>query len=531
MKVAVEHRKRTSKKVGTMDDVLHHIIENALNEPSHPAIKDVDSELDYGQLIDHVARTAGAMSARGVLAGDRVVLLLGNSIDYVISALASLWIGAIFVPLDATDPGQRLLGLIDDSQPRLIVVNDAMGEPAAPLGEFQSSIVTFTQLFRESSGHVDPLPIAERPSYIIYTSGTTGTPKGVVIGNRAFGASVMSCCRVRGIGPSTRTLSVSPFHFDGSFATLFTTLVGGGTLILRRRESLLFPRVFFNAIVSESVTYTGFTPSYLRMLESDPRFFSLGESKLEIIALGGEEIAKSDLEAIWSAAPWIRVFNGYGPTETTITASQMEITRLTEHRDAISIGQPNPGVQFYLLDGNSSVITQPFIPGELYIGGIQLMDGYWRSPELTANVVNCDIVAGQRLYRTGDLVYVDNEGNYVFLNRVDRVIKRGGVRISLMEVGDALRGITNVEMAASVSFDNGGQLGIAAFLVMSVKVPLVELHKQLRERLPSSMMPDRIVFVDELPMTPSGKTDDRRLLSGADLLPWIVNHADGTPEP
>jgi len=512
-----------------MDDVLHLIIENSVNEPRHPAIKDVDSELDYGQLIDRVARTASAMSARGVLAGDRVVLLLGNSIDYVISALASLWIGAIFVPLDATDPGQRLSGLIDDCQPSLIVVKDAMDQPAVPLGEFQSSIVTLRQLLQEITGHIDPLPSAQRPSYIIYTSGTTGTPKGVVIGSGAFGASVMSCCRIRGLGPSTRTLSVSPFHFDGSFATLFTTLVGGGTLILRQRESLLFPRVFFNAIVSESITYTGFTPSYLRMLESDPRFSSLGESTLEIIALGGEEIAKSDLEAIWSAAPWIRVFNGYGPTETTITASQMELTRLTADRDAISIGKPNPGVQFYLLDGDGSVISQPLVAGELYIGGIQLMDGYWRSPELTANVVSWDIVAGQQLYRTGDLVYVDNEGNYVFINRVDRVIKRGGVRISLTEVGEALRDITYVEMAASVAFDNDGQLGIAAFLVMSVEVPLVELHKQLRETLPSSMMPDRIVFVEEFPMTPSGKTDEKRLLSGANLLPWSVIHVDGTP--
>lgn len=505
----------------TVGDVLHRILENARRDPDHVAIKDTDSELTYVQLTNQTARVAAAMVARGVVSGDRVVLLLQNSIDFVISALASLWIGAIFVPLDATDPMQRLVTLMKDCRPAIVITNGVMDEAALPEDFVKSLLVNVLQLQNDRADIVGVLPGGERPSYMIYTSGTTGTPKGVVIGSGAFEAAVMSCCEVRDLGPSTRTLSVSPFHFDGSFATLFTTLACGGALIIRPRESLLFPRVFFNTIIAESVTYTGFTPSYLRVLESGPQFDTLGASDLKIIALGGEAFSVGDLEAIWAVAPEVRIFNGYGPTETTITASHMEMNRAAVARGAIPIGKPNPGVQFYLLDNLGQIIQESLVAGELYIGGCQLMDGYWESPELTEKVFRSDIVVGQRLYQTGDIAYLDTEGNYVYVNRADRVIKRGGVRISLLEIAEAFRRNDEVRMATSIAFDNDGNLGIATFLVVNSEISHIELHRRVQEFLPSSMLPDRIEIVESIPLTSSGKTDERRLLSDVGLSPWV----------
>jgi amino acid adenylation domain-containing protein len=502
-----------------VNDVLHHVIENARRDSQHVALKDADGELTYGQLIEHAGRAAAALSTRGVASGDRVVLLLQNSIDYVIAALASLWIGAIFVPLDTTDPVQRLASLMRDCRPATVLTNGVLDETAWPEDLDTSMFMSVTQLLGDATETAPALPIGERPSYMIYTSGTTGTPRGVTVGSSAFEAGVSSSCDALGLGPTTRTLSVAPFHFDGSFATLFTTLVCGGTLIIRPRESLLFPRVFFKTIIAESVTYTGFTPSYLRGLESDPQFDQLATSDLKVIALGGEACSVGDVERIWSVMPRMRIFNRYGPTETIIAVTHIELNPSIVARGVVPIGKPHPGVRFYLVNDSGRLIDEPDIAGELYIGGRQLMDGYWNSPELTAKVLRTDIVKGQRLYRTGDIVYLDSDGDYVYVDRVDRVIKRSGVRISLLEVTDAFRKITAVSAATSIAFDNDGTLGIATFLVVSSDVSRADLHRRARDLLPASMLPDRIEVVGSIPITPSGKTDERTLLSGAVLVP------------
>ena len=205
-----------------MGDVLHHIVEFARRTPDHDAVKDAESSLTYAELEDLAGRVAAAMGARGVAPGDRVVLLLQNSVDYVIAALASLWLGAIFVPLDASDPVNRLSALIRDCQPSLVVTNGVLDESALPDDVASTPFVRVSQLRNEQAPSVERLPGEERPSYIIYTSGTTGKPKGVVIGSGAFEAAVTACSTARGLDSTTRTLSVSPFHFDGSFATLFT---------------------------------------------------------------------------------------------------------------------------------------------------------------------------------------------------------------------------------------------------------------------------------------------------------------------
>jgi acyl-coenzyme A synthetase/AMP-(fatty) acid ligase len=395
-------------------------------------------------------------------------------------------------------------------------------DEAALTEDLNASIfVRVSQLQNNHADFVEALPVGERPSYIVYTSGTTGKPKGVTIGSGAFEAAVMSSCEALNLNPSTRILSVSPFHFDGSFAILFPTLASGGTLIIRPQESLLFPRVFFDTIIAEMVTYTDFSPSYLHSLESSLQFDNLAMSDMEIISLGGEACSVSDVENLWAVAPEVRIFNCYGPTEATITVSLMKMTRSIVARGAIPLGKPNPGVQFYLVDELGHLIEEPLVTGELYIGGSQLMDGYWKSPELTEKVIHTDIVAGQRLYQIGDVVYLDSEGDYVYVNRADRVIKRGGVRISLLEISDVFRKIDEVSAATSIAFDDDGSLGIATFLVLTSEISHAELHGRARDLLPSSMLPDRIEVVESMPFTSSGKSDERRLLSVAGRVPQV----------
>jgi D-alanine--poly(phosphoribitol) ligase subunit 1 len=503
-------------------DVLHGILDQSRAEPDHPAVKDLDEDLTYAQLIERVAGVAAALSIRGVTEGDRVALHLPNCVDFVVSALASLWIGAIFVPLSVTDPEARLATIVADCAPTVIVTKEMAGEPPLnPTAVAPAPVVSVADLHTNGSASTDhpPRPPGERVAYAIYTSGTTGTPKGVLIGTAAFAAAVVATSDALNLSASTRTLCVSPFYFDGSFGTLFPTLFSGGAVIIRPRSALLFPRTFFNAVAKEEITYTGFSPSYLRLLLASPQMAKLAESKLDVIALGGEASSIADIRALWDWAPNIRVFNRYGPTEATIAVTHVHLTPEFTADGVVPMGVPHPGVSFFLVDDDGAVIDEDGRTGELYIGGAQLMDGYWGAPELTAGVLRDDVVAGLTVYRTGDLAYRTPAGHYVYVDRADRVIKRSGVRISLVELSEVMRGLDGVGAAACITFKDEGDLGIAAFVVVEREMTALELQRAAREKLPDTMLPNRFVVVDELPLTPSSKLDERVLLAQAGLEP------------
>jgi amino acid adenylation domain-containing protein len=513
-------------------DVLAVIAEHSRHGPDRAAVKDLDRDLTYGDLLSEAARVAAGLSGRGVGAGDRVALFLPNSVDFVVAALACLTVGAIFVPLAVTDPPARLEVIVGDCGPALIVTPE--GDDTGPThrrGSGQPAVVPISGLPAAGGGLPPTDAGPDGGAYIIYTSGTTGTPNGVLIGRGAFAAAVAATASALGLNGDTRTLCVSPFHFDGSFGTLFPTLYSGGAVVIRPRDALLFPRTFFKAVSSEAITYTGFSPSYLRLLLTSPQMASLAGTTLGVIALGGEASSPADIRALWAAAPDVEVFNRYGPTETTIAVTHMKVTPGTIATGTVPIGQPHGGVTFHLLDQAERVVEGTNQVGELYVGGSQLMTGYWGAPELTSEVLRGDLVPGQTLYRTGDLVYRDPSGDYVYVGRADRVINRNGVRISLVELSDNLRDLDAVTAAACLLFDNEGNLGIVAFVVTDRPVTALDLRRAARERIPDTMLPDRFALVEAFPLTASSKLDERQLLAAAGLEAISPSASPGSVRP
>jgi D-alanine--poly(phosphoribitol) ligase subunit 1 len=498
--------------------VLGDIVDRALAEPDHVAARDLDRELTYAQLIDEASRVGAGLRARGVTEGHRVALLVPNSVDFVVAALATLWSGATFVPLAATDPLPRLENIVRDSTPTLIV-RSSRGDVDLPDAIAGVQAVALEDLLAAAPATVyvaDP----HRVAYMIYTSGTTGKPKGVQISDGAFYAAIRSTASALGLDSATRTLCVSPFHFDGSYANLFPTLAVGGTVVMRPREALLYPRMFFNTVANEQITYSGFTPSYLRLLLASPQLSALRDSTLTMIALGGEAISVSDLRTLWSSVPSIRVFNRYGPTETTIAVTNVELTPAMIDTGVVTMGHPHPGVSFWLVNESGEIIDAPNDIGELHIGGVQLMSGYWADTELSAKVLREDVVAGETLYRTGDLVYRMDDGNYVYVDRADRVVKRSGVRISLVELSSSMSQLDHVSAAACLTFDHDGELGIVAFVTLDKDLSAVELRRAAHGVLPATMVPDRFEVIDSMPLNRSNALDEVALRESAGLRPF-----------
>ncbi len=500
-------------------DVLEAIVDAARANPDHPAVRDPGGDLTYAELLDAAALLAHGLATKGVGPGDRVGLYEPNCIDFVVGALACLKIGAIFVPLSIEDPPARLRVIVADCAPTLVLTAPDSVGPRWPLDEPPAT--TVSELASGSPASPASGGAPTQGAYIIYTSGTTGTPNGVLISRSAFAAAVSATKDALGLGHHTRALCVSPFHFDGSFATLFPTLTSGGTVVLRPREALLFPRTFFKTVSGEAINYTGFSPSYLRLLLADPAFGTLADTTLTLIALGGEASSVEDLRALWAAVPDMVVYNRYGPTETTIAVTHGELTPANVAKGTVPIGRPHRGVTFFLFDDAEHRIEGADEVGHLFIGGSQLMIGYFGAPEATAAVMRSDLVQGELLYRTGDLVSRNGSGDFVYIDRADRVINRRGVRISLVELGDTLRQLQGVALASCVTFDDEGHIGIAAFVVAEGDAALTapDVRRAAREHLADAMLPDRFEMVRTLPLTSSSKLDERRLLLDAGLTP------------
>jgi D-alanine--poly(phosphoribitol) ligase subunit 1 len=496
--------------------VLGAVLDHADRAPDRPAVKDLDRALTRGELRAAAGRVAAGLLQRGVEPGDRVALLIGNSVDFVVAALGCLWAGATFVPLAITDPDIRRAQIVADCRPAQVIT--AGSDQTAPSGLPAGTAWTPLSALTVAGGRTPP-PITGAIAYIIYTSGTTGVPKGVQVPQAAFFTAVQACADAVGLTADDRALCVSPVHFDGSFSAMFPPLVRGVPLVIPDREALLFPRRFFSIVASEGITTTSFSPSYLRLLRFSGRLARLADTRLKVMALGGEAPSTADIRAVWAASPGLRVVNRYGPTETTIAVAHLELTPELLDAGQVPIGHPHPGSSFHLVDEHGKLVDRPGAVGELYIGGPQLMAGYLNDSARSSAVLRTDLIDGDTLYRTGDLVFRDDRDNYVYVGRSDRVIKRHGVRMSLVEVTEALGGIDGVASAACTTFDLEGDLGVVAFVVPDRELTPLAVRQAASQRLPATMLPDHFVLVADLPLTSSSKVDERRLLTDAGLSP------------
>jgi D-alanine--poly(phosphoribitol) ligase subunit 1 len=177
-------------------------------------------------------------------------------------------------------------------------------------------------------------------------------------------------------------------------------------------------------------------------------------------------------------------------------------------------------VTFVLIDDEGQLVVEVDEVGELYIGGVQLMDGYWANPELTQSVIKTDVVLNEKMYRTGDLAYRNERDNFVYVDRVDRVIKRNGVRTSLVELSASLNSLEGIDSAACLLFDRDGDLGIVAFVTTTSNLSAVDIRRSASQLIPDSMLPDRFEVVSTLPLNKSNQLDESQLLTKSGLQPF-----------
>lgn len=471
------------------------------------------------QVLDAAGKLGDALRQCGVGCGDRVAIHLGNSAEYVAGILACLKLGAAFVPIAFHNPTLREVDILNRCRASAALIDKSHSDSIRLISQTAIPAIDVWSVLEEGAAIPRAeLPVAildEQSAYCVFTSGSTGEPKGVLISNHSLNHFIDCTISTFGLTPDTRALCVSPFNFDGAFGSIFAVLaVGGGIVISTARH--LTPTEFIRLCAGNGITHTSFSPSFLRVLAESAHLDDLALTKLRTIGLGGEDCRREDLMRLKQSCPKIRVFNRYGPTETTVVVASCELTpELLHSNEKLPIGSPAPGTEFYLADGDE-IVSEVGRPGELLIGGAQLMQGYLDAPAQTAAVLELALIPGKTLYRSGDLVYRDEAGRYVYLDRLDNVVNRNGVRISLSEVSRACLSLQGVNDAATVSSDTRQGLRIFVYLATDCLKPS-DIRNALLKLLPPQMQPDRILCLRELPRLTSGKLDMSKIrILGAD---------------
>ncbi|MGC4949586.1 amino acid adenylation domain-containing protein [Streptomyces sp. DT224] len=499
------------------------------------AVVDLETgeQVSYRTLARRVQALTDLLAGLGVGRGGTVAMAMDKSAASVAAMWAALRLGARYVPLDESLPAARIATLLDRCAPTVTLVQPAHREllDGAPAGK----VVTVGAEPAEAGTGWDPSAEAEpRPAevagrapeddaYVIFTSGSTGSPKGVVVSHRAMCALLAGVQETVGFEEGMRFLNVAPLFFDASVVDLWSTFLVGGTVHLLPK--LRMPTQVTRAVEEWRITDTLLVPSVIRMFVSrfsDAARRDLGS--LRRLWFGGEPCPVSVLKAFSALVPGLRYVHGYGPTETTHSATLFLTDSPGEDgEEFLPIGHPLPAVDVLVVDDALRPVPDGET-GELLIGGAQVMTGYCGEPERTARaVIELPTGSGRRYYRSGDYVRQrPGDGALVFLGRRDDALKINGNLVHLSEVEAATLAAADVTDCCALPVAHPLTGRAIMLFVLGARGDTgtrgEELRRELALRLPDYMLPSRIEFLadGDVSLTPSGKLDRARLREAAD---------------
>jgi amino acid adenylation domain-containing protein len=352
----------------------------------------------------------------------------------------------------------------------------------------------------------------ENLAYVIYTSGSTGKPKGVMIPHRAVVNHIQWMQSAFPLSERDCVLQRTEYSFDVSVWELFAPLAAGARLVLVRQNGKRDLAYLIQTIIQKQVTIVQLVPSLLQMLMEIPNFSNC--TSLRHVFCGGEVMPPYLPRRLFEIID-AELHNFYGPTEAAIDSTYYSVPRDHSNK-TVPIGRPVPNTQTYVLDRHLQPVAIG-VPGELYLGGIQVGRGYYNQPELTAEWFIPDVfsnISGRKLFRTGDKVRWQSDGNIEYLGRGDHQVKIRGFRIELGEIEFVLKQSDLVRECVVVVRDDGsGDRRLVAYVAPTyalADLPTV-LKRLLAQRLPNYMVPSALFVLDALPLTPNGKIDRNAL--------------------
>ncbi len=499
------------------DKSIHQLFEEQVERtPNAVSVVFEHEQLTYQELNMRANQMAHYLQSMGVGPETLVGICVDRSLDMVVGLLGVLKAGGAYVPLDPHYPSKRLALMISDAEISVLLTESRW------LHTLPVSTVTTVYLDRDcdviAKQSTDNLAIELMPetlAYVIYTSGSTGKPKGVMVQHDSLVNFTQAAVAEYGITGRDRVLQFASISFDAAAEEIYPCLVTGGTLVPTHGRHAEFSGALPQNLPRLTDYSAGFATAYWQqvVVELDMTELTLPES-LQLLIIGGERVSPEHVK-IWQAqvGDLPRLINTYGPTEATVVVTAFPIFADTQIRNEVPIGRALANVQTYVLDRHLQPVLIG-VPGELYIGGRGLARGYLNRPELSDErfIPNPFSDASARLYKTGDLVRYLPDGNLEFLGRIDDQVKIRGFRVELGEIEAALVQHPQVQAGVVVArAAPSGSQALVAYIVLTGPVSASELRAGLKAKLPDYMVPGAIVFLEALPLTPSGKVDRQAL--------------------
>ncbi|WP_305783557.1 non-ribosomal peptide synthetase [Symbioplanes lichenis] len=478
--------------------------------PDATAVEEKDRRLTYRELMAATEDIAAGLAQSGVSAGDFVAVAGDRLSDSVSAILAVLRCGATFVPLDPALPVDRLDTMVRIAGCRIMI---GAGIELAGVRTMTAPDLAVRGNGKPRVGR-DP---TRGPAYVMFTSGSTGRPKGVLMGEGPL--LILAAWQHAALrqDENTRYLQYAPLSFDVSYLEIFPVLAAGGVVVARepadRRD---FPALV-ERVREARVSHLFLPTAALRPFVLSALRAGVALPELRHICAGGEQLVLDDVVRKFLAEmPHCELVNIYGPTEThAVTAHHLPAGE-HEWPAHVPIGRPMPGVVTYVVDATGH-LAPPGVPGELYLAGSCLSDGYLNDPERTAASFVEDRFAGDggRMYRTGDYVIRDEDGVLVYLGRLDTQVKIRGYRVELGEIETTATGVDGVQEAVAVARRTDSDADLVLFLraAPGANPDHDEVRRKLGASLPAYMLPKWIFNIDHVPVSGTGKTD-RVVLAG-----------------
>jgi amino acid adenylation domain-containing protein len=497
--------------VALPDEPVHEIVLRlARTRPEALAVSWDGGSLTYGELLRRAFGLAAWLRARGIGgrgAEDLVALRMERSPELVVSGLGVLLSGAAYLPIDPSNPAERLSYVLRDSGAALLLTPERLRLPGLPL----------EQVALESLSLQGEVPLPERDpeglglpgrdpeglAYVIYTSGSTGVPKGTEIPHRGLSSTIAHYRRRYLPEPGERSALVASPGFDASVWEIWLALTAGGSIHVTPAEILASPPDLLSWYARQRITWSFVAPVQIEGMLGEPMPEGLA---LRYVMSGGDRLRLRPRPD----SPF-RVINNYGPTEASIVTAEGIVA--AEGDRAPSIGRPLDNVRVYLVDAAFQPVPAG-VPGELYIGGVGVARGYHGRPDLTAERFVPDPFGppGARLYHSGDVARWLANGEIEFVGRADHQVKLRGFRIELGEIESVLLAHPGVREAAVLLRAAEGRLAGYVALAPNGSAPSIpELREHLASRLPEYMVPTAWAVLDSLPLNASGKVDRRAL--------------------
>ena len=472
--------------------------------PDNIAVVFENTCLTYKELNERANSLAYYLREHGIVRNDIVGIMVNRSLEMIISILAVLKSGAAYLPIDPTYPKNRIAYIINDSSIKLLLTQNSVKEHFNVLPNSLLVDLVNNTIYSNPCTNLDVINSCNDLAYVIYTSGSTGKPKGVMITQKNVNNFIQGTFNT--INFRDTIVSVTTMCFDIFVLESLLPLVKGLKVVIANESEQNIPKFLNKLCIDNNVEMIQTTPSRMSLLLSDPANLDFIKN-LSVIMLGGEPFPYKLLQELKNITR-SEIYNMYGPTETTVWSSIKNLSQI----NSINIGRPIANTQMYILDKFLNVLPIG-VPGELYIGGDGVSNGYLGRNKLTAEkFIHNQFVENDIIYNTGDIAKWLPNGDIDCLGRIDSQVKLRGLRIELGEIEKQILTFPNIDnVAVCIKSDSSERQFLCGYFTSKFKTSTSELKNYLSKVLPAYMVPTFLTQLEFFKYTPNGKIDKNSL--------------------